>query len=384
MSRLIYDSANDDLDMLLEELCLTLGLTKEQFKRAERAYQTVGDWLDAPESSIKSLRPRVFPQGSIPLGTAVRPHDENGEFDADGVCLLQAGSTLSPQEAYDFVYQQISEHAEYRKRLSREDRCIRVNYEGAMHLDIIAAIPSNSDERRILIPSADRTAWQSSDPEGYIVWFRNKSSQSLSSSELMEVRADAEPMPPYVPDHNKSPLQRVVQLFKRRRDVTIEDELKPKSILLTTLVAEHWGGEQLASDGLISVLEKLKSCFPIGSSPVKVANPTDKSENLARQWIENRESYDVFTRFIVDFHRQIKLLEAAQGMDRVASALNELFDPHKEGFVKEAVSRYTTRFQSARESSSIYATSTATSRNKISIPKNQFYGKNVDPTKTSK
>src|SRR5690606_7319739 len=102
-------------------------------------------------------------------------------------------------------------------------RCIRLEYEGSMHLDIIPAIPAS---RGILIPNADRTGWQPTDPEGYQGWFENVGRPTTLS---MDKRADAEPMPPFREAHALPPLTRIVQLTKRRRDVAIFDaDLRPK------------------------------------------------------------------------------------------------------------------------------------------------------------
>lgn len=369
MARLIEASANNTLDVLLEELCFELGLTRTQRERAARAYVTVGNWVSAEDGPLAVWRPRVFPQGSIPLGTAVRPR-ETDEFDADGVCLFRGGRGLSASEAYELVYSRIAEHETYRHRIQREPRCIRLEYEGSMHLDIIPAIPGIQG---ILIPTADRTGWQSTDPEGYQRWFENVGRPTTLG---MDKRADAEPMPPFQEAHARPPLTRIVQLTKRRRDVAIVDvDLRPKSILATTLVGKNWDGQPLASDGILGVLARLKSLFPIGSSPSIVPNPVNNQENLARHWLENRAAYDQFTTFVSDFHGRINYLLGLKGTEEIAAALEDLFDPRGTGIIKNAVSNYTARFQKDREGSLIRAVGSGVAATSRAIPRNQFYGR---------
>ena len=74
----------------LELICQELDLTESQFEDAKEKYEAVGKWLDSGDS-IKYYGPRIIPQGSISLGTAVRPIGRN-EFDIDLVCkLVHAG-----------------------------------------------------------------------------------------------------------------------------------------------------------------------------------------------------------------------------------------------------------------------------------------------------
>jgi hypothetical protein len=219
---LVTASANQHLDGLLEALCLQLSLTESQHERATRAYETLGDWLSAPESALATHAPAVYPQGSIPLGTAVKPR-RSDEFDADGVCVLSKGyASLSPQAAYDLVLERIRSHGVYRSKVSPQERCIRLDYEDRLHLDIIPAVPASADGRtRILIPSRDRLSWQPSDPQGFVEWFRTR---EFVQSTSFSIRADANPMPEWTHPAKKPPLQRIVQLFKRRRDVFFEGD----------------------------------------------------------------------------------------------------------------------------------------------------------------
>src|SRR6478609_6540626 len=172
---LVTASANQQLDGLLEALCLELSLAQTQHERATRAYETIGDWVSASGSSLAAFAPLVYGQGSVPLGTAVKPR-KSDEFDADGVCVLsQNYGSLRPSTAYNLVLQRIQEHGLYRSKLREEDRCIRLEYEDRLHLDIIPAIPAQANGgTRILVPSRDRSSWEPSNPKGFENWFRTR------------------------------------------------------------------------------------------------------------------------------------------------------------------------------------------------------------------
>src|SRR5271167_4992069 len=75
------------LDRHLERLCIILQLTSTQYKDAESKYQAVGKWLSAPGSPLFICAPEIYPQGSMLLGTTIRPW-RGEEFDLDLVCQL--------------------------------------------------------------------------------------------------------------------------------------------------------------------------------------------------------------------------------------------------------------------------------------------------------
>lgn len=377
---LIHATANRQLDLLIEALCVQLSLTETQHTTASRAYQTLGDWL-SESTLLTPYAPSVYPQGSIPLGTAVKPR-RGLEFDADGVCLLTSRyESLTASAAYDLVLSRIREHGTYRDKVEARERCIRINYEGDFHLDIIPAIPVDAASTRIFIPSHDRSGWDPSmsNPKGFEAWFH---SRETVQRVLGSVRADAEPMPPPTNPAEKPPLQRSAQLFKRRRDVYFDHqpELAPKSILLTTLVANAYQGQSLVTDATEQVLSTLGALLP-ESGPPRVDNPSNPGENLARHWTEDSRAYGAFLRFRADFQAKMTGLQQLRGLDKIADALRELFDPDGAGFVDRALSSTTASFQKARVEGEVAMSprgsnlvSRATAAAATAIPRNSFFG----------
>lgn len=378
---LTFASANEQLDDLLEELCLGLALNDTQHARATRAYETVGAWISADDSPLASWEPLLFPQGSIPLGTAVKPRSKE-EFDADGVCLFQNAHGLSAQRAYDLVRDRLLAHETYREKLTSEERCLRVNYEGQLHLDVIPAIQAPSGGGAILVPKSGRIGWQSSNPIGFQRWFDERRSGHVLSEKLAQVV----PMPPSEPPRNRSPLQRTVQLFKRRREVYFDgSESAPKSILLTTIVAQEFAGERLVTDATVNALQRIQKRFPSYVVPAPVWNPSNVGENLARQWHEEPGTYRTFVEFAQDFLVRTESLLAQTGMEKIARMLKELFDPGDTGIVEAALHGYTSRLQEQRLAGCISVSrgtgslatraSAAPVAGLSSIPSNRFFGR---------
>ena len=79
----------------LQALANATSLTPAEMQKVIDRYQSVGGFLDRNGSSIKRFNPRVHPQGSVLLGTAIRPINDSDELDVD--CLLY--TSPSPRDA---------------------------------------------------------------------------------------------------------------------------------------------------------------------------------------------------------------------------------------------------------------------------------------------
>jgi hypothetical protein len=61
------------LDELLFEVCDELQLTPARHDQAVERYETIGELLESEGSPFHRLRPRIYPHGSMALGTTVKP-----------------------------------------------------------------------------------------------------------------------------------------------------------------------------------------------------------------------------------------------------------------------------------------------------------------------
>jgi hypothetical protein len=296
--------------------------------------------------------PEVFAQGSMALGTTVKPR-EREEFDVDLVCLVEADwALLSPVKLYDLVYDRLRQHATYAKMLVEKERCLRLEYAGQFHLDIIPACPAPTEgvpwgRLAIVIPDKERHEWIATNPRGFGEWFSSRAMPAQVERVAMSVK----PLPANQESGSKTVLQRMVQLFKRRRDVHFNGGgSAPKSILLTTIDGMFYSGENSLCKGVNNVLDRLIEVgrSHAGSLPPKVVNPTDPDENLARHWREDRRHFEKFIEYVAVFREGMTRLATARGMEEVAAVLQELFDPKGTGVVNRAVEAYSRRFQRAR------------------------------------
>jgi hypothetical protein len=380
MHKLITASMNEQLDDLLSRLCIELAITDSQYTRAVSAYSALGNWIADEDGPLDRFQPRVFAQGSIPLGTTVKPRRRE-EFDADLVCVFQRDfDRLAPHQVYDLVMNRVLEHDTYRPMVEPCDRCIRLNYENQFHLDIVPAVPAPAaSATRIEIPNHTKTTWQHTDPEGFLRWF--KSRQIVGRRFVADKRAEVEPMPANGDPEEKTTLQCVVQLLKRRRDVHFDGrDDAPKSILLTTLAGQHYGQELISTDATINILQKILAAGQDSTQIPIVMNPSNPGENLARHWQEDPKAYHAFLDFCLDFAIGLKRLLTQTDTVKIAQVLQELFDPADGALVKRAIASFTEDFQKARDAGEVrmakggaLVTAETTARS-VSIPKNNFFG----------
>jgi hypothetical protein len=251
----VFGSFNSQLDDLLHRICENVQITKTQHERAESAYVTVSQWLaDAPETSILyHSNPRLYTQGSLRLGTPVKPIGRN-EFDADSVCEFQIDWTrINPQTLLVALYDRLKEHETYQHflpvRLEPGRRCVTLTYKNEFHLDILPACPARLSDTGGHIKVADKIdheCWKDSNPKGFAKWFDERSnSYSLEFQDALR-QAEIADFPDLEVYESKTPLQRTVQLLKRWRDIAFEKSETPKktpiSVVITTLAAGHYRG----------------------------------------------------------------------------------------------------------------------------------------------
>lgn len=141
---LIEASQTEILDDALVRICNLLQLSASQFSLAERHYHAICDWLGAPDSLLNRFQPELYPQGSVALGTTVKPL-RGEEYDVDLVCELAIDyrSVLRPVQLLDLIEYRMRESDLYRDRIERKKRCLRVNYEHQFHLDILPGCPDS-------------------------------------------------------------------------------------------------------------------------------------------------------------------------------------------------------------------------------------------------
>jgi hypothetical protein len=323
------------LDELLELSCEELQLSPTLHAAAEEHYHAVARWLNADGSPLRDLRPEIYPQGSVLIGTTTKPIFRN-EHDLDFVCQLRLDhSRVHPVGVLDLLRDRLLEHGTYGPMVEPLKRCVRLNYAGDFHMDILPAAPERpANGTRIRVPDRKLEEWKASDPKGFGAWFQARGRQYL-----IEKRADAEPIPRYQSVEEKNPLQRAVQLAKRARDLYFWDDIDaaPRSIVLTTLMGEAYRGQPSTAQAVHDLLASMLNTSASPSS-TEVYNPIHPEEVLSEQWISRPETFSAFRRWLDWFATGWNRVLAANTVPATQRELTALFGDElvKKAFVKQA------------------------------------------------
>ncbi len=350
-------SAEDYLSALADELAIS----ESRYEQASRSYTSLGEWLHRPESAVVEYNPQVYVQGSFRLGTAIRPLNDEEEYDVDSVCLLQSLGTkdLTQSELKTLVGDEIKAYRSAQnmvKPVREGRRCWVLDYaDGAQfHMDVVPSLP-NAARQRILLESSgfdlkwSETAmvitdlespvyevlsddWQRSNPKGYAEWFRLRMSDIFERRRKVlaeSMQASVEDIPDY---KVRTPLQSAIMILKRHRDGMFENRYdeRPISVIITTLAAHAYNGEDSIADALYSILVRMDSFIERHDNRCVIRNPSDPLENFADKWPQHPEREAAFFEWLQqarqDFGALAKQIEKRRMVESVRPYLGAVAD----------------------------------------------------------
>jgi len=371
-------STSQQLDYLLYNICEKLQLNESQYKMAKERYIAISDWLSSEGSPLHGYKPRIYPQGSLKIGTTVKPKGRD-EYDLDLVCELRVDHRLiTPHELIVQVWDRITSHETYKSMAEAKKRCIRLNYKKEFHLDILpACLDTEKGGTCVRIPNYDKINktwnWEKSNPLGYAAWFERRCQLQMIKEEAIE-GIDPIPRPEHVDE--KPILKLFVQLIKRWRDITFDNQEQIPSIILTTLAGELYKGEQTISECIPTILNDLVFMTRQSPDPLKIINPSNEEERLSEKWERDPNIYYRFCQKIKEFYKYWINLLQYKGIDRVASALYVLFG---EDIVSNVIAEYAQKIQEDRQNGNIYVSKnngllTNSKTKTLPVRRNTFYG----------
>lgn len=360
-----------ELDGLLMEICEELQLSRARYDLAAQRYGSVNELLEHPRSPFHSFRPRIYPQGSMALGTTNKPVD--GPHDLDFVLQLDAPYWhWKPLALLLALYEYLKSNEKYREMTTLKNRVVRLTYADDFYMDILPAYTDViSGGTCILVPDRELVALCHSNPEGYIDWFR---SRALSVCRLLMEKA--KPVPPQQEAAEKEPLQRGVQLLKRWRDLAFErEELAPISVVLTTLAGMHYRGEESSSEALSTILAGIVSTIDsadLNGQRIEVRNPSNLLEDFGERWDAKPAAYIAFKQGIRKLQKDWSAIVIG-GRD-TNKELERLFGE----YVRKVLVKRAQRLQEARKAGQLAVTSagmiTGLGSGLTRIPQNTFHG----------
>lgn len=360
----------------LEALAEALEIPTSRYEQAEKSYKSLGEWLHREESTVSDHGPDVFVQGSFRLGTVIKPQSDKEEYDIDCACALTKldKSDLSQSALKKLLGDEIKLYRKSKgmqKEVHEGRRCWRLEYaDGAQfHMDIVPSVP-NGEYQRLLLEARNLDAqfaataiaitdnevpeyhevtddWPRSNPRGYAEWFKSRMGnifirrreQVLNEMRSDGVTASIEDIPTY---RVRTPLQSAIMILKRHRDTMFADDPtdKPISIIISSLSAHAYNGEETIGFALLSILARMEEAIEHDGTKYVIRNPTDALENFADKWEDHPERADAFFMWLaqaredfaaagrlVEHRRMSSVLASRMGRDVTDQASNAAILP---------------------------------------------------------
>ena len=344
------------IEELLEDLAASLQVPPSRYEAAQRSYKSLGEWLHRQASLVREANPKIYVQGSFRLGTAIRPASGQEDYDVDLVCELSfSKEQLSQEQLKVVIGTELRSYANAHKMKAPIEgrRCWTQEYaEGAQfHIDVLPALPDAGYQRLLLaqhgfrsewidtaVAITDRENWQyrlitnewpTSNPKGYATWFRSRMQAAFDARRralALEAQASVEEIPDY---KVRTPLQSAIQILKQHRDVMFvhRKDVKPISIILTTLAAHAYQQESTISGALFGILSRIHTYIEDRDGISWIGNPTDPRENFADRWREFPERRSAFLEWLeqarTDFRSAVEAQHHRKAMAVFAPALGE-------------------------------------------------------------
>jgi hypothetical protein len=320
------------LASILETTADALDIADHVYEDATLKYEDVGEHLAAEDSDLRDYKPQIYVQGSFRLGTVVQPYGRGDEYDIDLVCQLQIKKESTTQKDLKAkVGARLRKRVDLAKILESARRCWTLNYPAdtgmpGFHMDILPSIPN--EERPptgILLTDTELTRWQKSNPIAYAEWFKKRMEVIFRVKKLAlaeSIRASVEDVPDW---RVKTPVQRCVQILKRHRDIHFEKkpDVKPVSIIITTLAAHAYQNEEDIFDALTGVAKRMPAFVENRNGIWWVQNPVDDGENFADKWNEYPERRIAFIAWLQKVSQDFSSLSRADTVDAGLTILNE-------------------------------------------------------------
>lgn len=379
------DEKSNQLNILLKRVVDEIRITPSMLDKAESSYKAVRQWLidGIPDATITS-------QGSINLGTTIKPVSDIDDYDIDLVCLLKKSQNYEAKTIKHKVGNRLKENKRYLTKINEEGegkRCWKMQYD-EFHMDILPCVPKTeyiepfSTEIRLTHKiSSNVYEDRFSNPYGYKKWFESRMKGILKIEKdayAKKKNTRVEDVPTF---RVCTPLQMAIQLLKRHRDICFEHDSdnSPISVIITTLAAKAYNGEENLYLAICNILNHMEEYIEIRDGIYWIANPVSEEENFADKWQIYPKRKDAFYGWLKKAKRDfITLPMNTAGIDSIASELEKILG---EAPVKRAVKKYADDMYKARTNGELYVSgltgglTTKESSGSTLVKKHNFYGK---------
>ncbi|WGK83216.1 nucleotidyltransferase [Vibrio aestuarianus] len=394
---------------MISHITSNLDLTETQLSQLKTAYRAIGSYLANQGGKLAECH--IYAQGSVGIGTSVKPIDEDSDMDIDLVLHLPSQHyPTTTDEANELLFNLIrvlKDSQRYGNKIENmpKRRCVTLQYGGiegqGFHMDITPSMPEDMDSpnHKSKVRVADiKDANSPSHPYGYRKWFRSACSKEIRWNRKSNYRSNndiyagtVEPLPG---QGQKTVLQIVVQLLKRHRDMwkqnkqNVYGDCAPISIIITTLAGLAY--EKCSNsnkeyhnpfDLMLDVLEEMPNFISHqyqsdGTLKYTIRNPALPTENFADKWHEKPMLPQAFKAWYTQVTEDLaKLLELDQGLDKTIERSREMFGSQAaRGIQAKLADTLTERRAKNRAVVSSIGLGVSNAATATPVPKHNFYG----------
>ncbi|HXH76159.1 MAG TPA: nucleotidyltransferase [Bacteriovoracaceae bacterium] len=175
----MFDDRYKQLDEIFNLVLDELDVPSDMLGQAEKRYMELAEWLKADSGKRYRSDSLLYPQGSMLLGTAIRPVKAEDDYDFDFVYLRDIKKeSISQEELKNQVGDQLKDYiADLEKKrapeipvLESRNRCWTLRYGTKFHMDVLPALPDEDlKNEAIIITDKSLHLWQKSNSKGYFI-----------------------------------------------------------------------------------------------------------------------------------------------------------------------------------------------------------------------
>lgn len=336
-------------DYLLADVAIRIQLSPTNYQKAVERYEAINSYLDRPESLLHDRIEIYYPQGSMAIGSTIASNLTTDHFDLDTIAQLQISPHANPAVVLDLLFNALngSPGSRYYGKVTRNSRCVTVEYEDGMRIDVTPMV------RRITTPERESVLFHHrretpgdpgyhkvANPFGFAVWFNGRTPPeamfaeqytALVKSHMALAEAEQEPIPDQENLHKKSMALIALQLTKRYRNVRFDRRQvrRPPSVLLAKWVADVAGGGRMRLiDELLHQVRRMRQILGDYVATGRLAhevNPVCAEDVLTDRWPAKQADQVLFVEDLDHLIAQLERLHAGCPITEMREILSDLF-----------------------------------------------------------
>lgn len=335
-------------DFLLADVAIRIQLSPSNYNKAVERYTAINSYLDRPDSPLHTRIEIFYPQGSMAIGSTIASNLTTDHFDLDTIAQLLINLHANPAEVLDLLFNALNgaPGSRYHGKVTRNSRCVTVEYEDGMRIDVtpmVRRMPTPERES-VLFHHRSETPWgpgyrKVANPYGFAVWFNAHTPPeavfaeqyaALAKSHVTFAEAEQEPIPDQEDPHKKSMTLIALQLAKRYRNVRFDRRKvrRPPSVLLAKWFADAAGGRVRLIDELLHQVRRMRQILSdhvaIGRL-VHEVNPVCAEDVVTDRWPANHADQVLFVEDLDHFIEQLERLYVGCPIEEMREILSDLF-----------------------------------------------------------